>query len=218
MSQAAGFWDSVWDDDRNREFWTQVSPEVVDLIGSQSPECRSHVLDLGCGLGRNAIAFARAGFHVTATDLSPTGIAHLEEWAGQLDLRIRTLVCSFDEDVFPPDSFDIVMSFNVLYHGYPEQVVRAIDNVRRWLKPGGVFFFTFPTRDDGNYGQGRELAPHTFELEPGHMHGHMDEADLDRLLAGFRVLSRTRREHRWEKDGEQQCSSRWRVLVEKCAM
>lgn len=213
--QSGHFWETVWNNDQNYGFWKQVSPEVVELIRSQSPDEHPVVLDLGCGLGRNAIAFAQAGFHVTAIDLSPTAISHLQGWARQLDLRIQTLVCDFVEEVFSPESFDIVISINVLYHGYREQLVRAIDNVRHWLKHGGIFYFTCPTRQDGEYGKVKELAPHTFELEPGHLHYCADETDLDRLLVGFKQLSRKRREHQWEKDGISRFSSRWQILVEK---
>ena len=173
------------------------------------------MLDLGCGLGRNAIAFAQAGFNVTATDLSPTAVSHLQEWAQQLDLRIRTMTCDFIEDVFAPESFDIIISFNVLYHGYREELAQAIGNVQKWLKQGGIFYFTCPTRQDGEYGKGKELAPHTFEFEPGHQHYCADETDLDKLLVGFKQLSRKKREHQWEHEGISQFSSRWRVLVEK---
>jgi SAM-dependent methyltransferase len=214
--RSRGFWEDVWSDDRNYEFWTQVSPEVADLIRCQSPQERPEVLDLGCGLGRNAVAFAQAGFQVTATDLAPKGVAHLEAWSEKLNLPIRTMICSFCEDVFPPESFDIVVSVNVIYHAYREEFVQAIGNVRRWLKYGGIFYFTCPTRqEDGKYGHSEELAPHTFQLEPGHVHYHTDEADLDELLTGFRTLSRRKRERHWEKDGVPQFSSRWRVLVEK---
>jgi len=78
-----------------------------------------------------------------------------------------------------------------------------------------VFYFTCPTRQDGDYGKGKELAPHTFELEPGHYHYCADGADLDALLVGFREVSRKRREHQWKKDGIPTFSSRWQVLVQR---
>ena len=213
--QSKRFWDGVWDEEWDRDFWKRVAPEIVELIQSQNPSRRPEVLDLGCGLGRNAVAFAQAGFSVTATDLSTSAIAHLREWATQLDLPMRTLVCDFTRVVFPPDSFDIAISVNVLYHSYQEQLARAIDSVRSWLKKGGIFYFTCPTREDGEYGRGIERAPHTFEMEPGHMHYCADEGDLDRWLIGFDLLSRKRRDHHWEEEGVARFSSRWQVLAEK---
>lgn len=213
--QAREFWDTAWEGGDDGGFWKRVAPEVLDLVRSQSPQDRPDVLDLGCGLGRNAMAFAQAGFHVTAVDLSSAAVSHAREWAQSLGLDVRTRVCDFLQDAFTPQSFDIVLSFNVLYHTYREQVAQTIGNIRRWLKPQGIFYFTFPTRQDGQYGEGLELAPHTYQIEPGHMHYYADEAALDELLDGFIVLSRGRREHHYDKDEATLFSSRWRVLAER---
>ena len=209
------FWDGVWSKDENREFWTRVAPEVVHLIESHPPGSHPDVLDLGCGLGRHAIAFAQAGYRVTATDLSPQAISHVEEWAKELGVQVRTQICRFTDDVFPPESFDIVLSINVIYHGHPDQFAQAIENVRRWLKPRGIFYFTCPSLEDDGYKNGNCIAPHTVELEPGHIHFCADWDELENLLGGLRVISRKKRGHHWEEDGVPQFSSRWQVLVEK---
>ncbi len=210
------FWDAAWSRHKEQDFWKQVSPDVVQLIESQSPEVRPTVLDLGCGLGRNAIAFAQAGFRVYAADLSTKGAAYLQGWAQRLELAVSALICDFASDVFLPESFDIVVSVNVLYHGHQSQLERAITNVGRWLKPDGIFYFTCPDSQDGDTRKGKEVARRTFELEPGHVHCCVDEEDLDRLLTGLSELSRNRRDHRWQDEGgSPHSSSRWQVLVKK---
>ena len=124
-----------------------------------------------------------------------------------------------EANTFPAESFDIVLSYNVIYHGYREQFAQAIEHVRVLLKPAGLFFFTCPTRQDGKYGYGEQVAPHTFlctrSITPGDIHYFADEADLDELLAGFRQLSREKDEHYWDNEGVQQFSSYWRILAEK---
>jgi SAM-dependent methyltransferase len=212
-------WQTFWDDKKNHEWWKRPAPIVLELIQAQSPSERPRVLDLGCGLGRHAIAFAQAGFQVTATDASANAVAHLDGWARRLGLCVETKVCGAVDDGFAPQSFDIVVSFNVIYHGYRGQFAAAIDHVRDLLKPGGLFFFTCPSREDGKYGRGPELAPHTFSCEtsivPGDIHYFSSDADLDEMLRGFTILSRMRDEHTWTKDGEGQFSSYWQVLAEK---
>jgi len=209
------FWDGVWSKDENREFWTRVVPEVVHLIESHPPEGHPDVLDLGCGLGRHAIAFAQAGYRVTATDFSPQAISHVDEWAKDLGVQVRTQICRFTDDIFPPESFDIVLSINVIYHSYLDQFAQAIGNVRRWLKPRGIFYFTCPSLEDGEYKKGKKIASHTVELEPGHIHFCASWDELKNLLGDLRVISRKKRGHHWEEDGVPQFSSRWQVLVEK---
>jgi tellurite methyltransferase len=176
-------------------------------------------LDLGCGLGRHAIAFAQAGFSVTAIDGSEAAIQHLREWAKQLGLAIRTLQGDVLDPRLTHDPFDLVLSYNVIYHGYREQLEAAIHYVYKLLKPGGLFFFTCPSREDGKYGYGEEVAPHTYlsskSITPGDMHYFTDEEDLDALLAGFKLRSLVKDEGYFENRGQQQYFSNWQVLVQK---
>jgi len=212
-------WESYWGNEDHHKWWEQPAPTVLDFIKSQSPEQKPDVLDLGCGLGRHAIAFASAGFTVTATDASEKAIAHLNEWAKGLNLPIRTKICYFLDVIFPPESFDIVLSYNVIYHGYRGQFAQAIGQVQNLLKPAGLFFLTCPTRQDGKYGHGEQVAPHTFlcikSVTPGDIHYFADETNLEELLVGFRQLSRRKDEHYWNNRGVQEFSSYWQILAEK---
>jgi len=212
-------WDNYWRDESQHARWERPTPEVLAFIATQSPQARPEVLDLGCGLGRHAIALAQAGFRVTAVDASAVAIAHLQAWAERLGLLLHTRVCDVLDEALPDGAFDMVLSYNVLYHGRRERFARAIARVRALLKSGGLFFFTCPTRQDGKYGYGEQVAPHTYlctkSITPGDMHYFADEADLDEFLAGFRLLARNRDEGWWNNAGEQQFYSNWQVLAEK---
>ena len=215
MSDRKEFWETVWGKEDGHGFWSQADPGVVSLQKSLPVGERSDVLDLGCGLGRHAIAFAQAGYQVTAADVSETALGRLQSRANELGLRIRTQLSRFDENLFGPETFDLVLAVNVLYHGLPADFAQAISNAHGWLRPHGLLYFTCPTLDDAEYGRGTQVAPHTFEFEPGHVHYNAAWEDLEPLLARFRVISRKRREHRWQKEGVSRSSSRWQVLVEK---
>jgi tellurite methyltransferase len=212
-------WEDYWQGDEDHSWWQRPAPEVVAFIASQSPGERSDVLDLGCGLGRHAIAFAKAGFSVTASDASRAAISHLSKRAEDLSLEIRALVCDVLSDLLPENSFDIVLAYNVIYHGYRHQFSAAIAHVRQLLRTDGLFYFTCPSRDDGKYGFGQEVAPHTFMCEksvtPGDIHYFADEADLNELLSGFVQIHRVKREGYWDNRGTQQFYSSWHVLVRK---
>lgn len=214
-----GIWETYWNNENHHDWWERPAPEVLELIASQSPGQRPNVLDLGCGLGRHAIAFAQAKFCVTAIDASETAIAHLYGWAQKLGLSIHTKVCDILDDTLAAGSFDIILSYNVIYHGYREQFAQAIERVRTLLRPGGLFFFTCPSRQDGKYGYGQEVVPHTFRyiksVTPGDIHYFADEKDFDDLLVGFGQLSRKKDEGYWDNKGGKQFYSNWQILVAK---
>ena len=219
MSTEKRIWEEYWQGDDDHSWWKRPAPEVVEFIASQSPAERPDVLDLGCGLGRHAVAFAQAGFSVTASDASKSAISHLSKWAKHLSLDIRVVVCDVLSDLLPEDAFDIVLAYNVIYHGYRRQLSAAIDRVRRLLRTNGLFYFTCPSRDDGKYGFGQEVALHTFlsgkSVIPGDIHYFADEADLDELLLGFVQIERAKREGYWDNRGTQQFYSNWHVIVQK---
>jgi tellurite methyltransferase len=212
-------WETYWSDQDNWDWWKKPAPEVLDLIRSLSPLERPRVLDLGCGLGRHAIAFALARFLVTATDVSSAAIRHLNEWASSLQLSIETRVCEVLAETLPGESFDVVLSYNVIYHGSREQFALAIQQVWKLLKRKGIFFFTCPSRQDGKYGFGERVAPHTYQctksVTPGDIHYFADKEDLAELLVGFRTLACWKSEGYWDNQGEQQFYSNWHVRAEK---
>jgi tellurite methyltransferase len=212
-------WETYWKDQDNWNWWKKPAPEVLDLIRSLSPMERPKVLDLGCGIGRHAIAFALAQFSVTATDTSPAAIQHLNEWAQSLQLSIETHVCEVLTEALPWEPFDVVLSYNVLYHGLREKFADAIQQTRKLLKQNGIFFFSCPSRQDGKYGFGERVASHTYcctkSVTPGDIHYFADEDDLAGLLAGFRTLSQWKSEGYWDNQGEQQFYSNWNIRAEK---
>ena len=212
-------WESYWSNKDHWDWWKKPAPQVLDLIRSLSPSEKPKVLDLGCGLGRHAIAFASAQFSVTATDASAIAIQHLTEWARSLQLSIEAHVCDVLADTLPAETFDVVLSYNVIYHGSREQFAQAIRQAWKLLKRNGIFFFTCPSRQDGKYGFGEQVAPHTYRctksVTPGDIHYFADEYDLDELLDDFQTIARWKSEGYWDNQGEQQFYSNWHVRAEK---
>ena len=212
-------WNEYWTGDDDLSWWKCAAPDVEDFIASQQPRERPNVLDLGCGLGRHAIALAQAGFNVTAADSSEEAVSRLANWAQELSLNIRVLVCDVLSDQLAKNSFDIILSYNVIYHGFRYQFAAAVDHVHGLLKTNGLFYFTCPTRADGKYGYGTQLAPHTYQCEksmiPGDIHYFANCEDLDELLAAFSMIEKRKNEGYWDNKGTRQFFSNWHCLAQK---
>lgn len=95
------------------------------------------VLEVGCGIGTDAINFARNGAEYSAIELSRESLElarkRFEIFGQAGDLReanAEALGAQFD-----PDSFDLVYSFGVIHHTPNPRAV--IEQIRKVIRPDG---------------------------------------------------------------------------------
>lgn len=119
----------------------------MSIIAKELEIKSSRVLDAGCGTGVNVVAFAREGATVTGIDIDELSleIAAYRTAQEQLAVEIRTGdVTAMD---FDDDSFDIVISHQVLEHvPSDEDQIKAVEEMWRVLAPGGFLFIQTPNR------------------------------------------------------------------------
>ena len=97
------------------------------------------VLDLGCGGGFMAVALAERGAIVTGIDPAKGAIAAAQRHAEANQLEISYLVSSGESMPFAEGVFDIVVCVDVLEH--VEDLQNVLAEIRRVLRPGGIFLF-----------------------------------------------------------------------------
>ena len=102
------------------------------------PRERALVLDAGCGTGGNAALLGRFG-RVVGVDLAPLAL-ELASQRGCLRLTRATVA----ELPFAEATFDLVTSFEVLYHRAVGDDVGALSEFRRVLRPGGWLLLRLP--------------------------------------------------------------------------
>lgn len=213
-------WDSHWEEESKRRFWQEPAIEVIDLKNSLTVSNARDVLDLGCGIGRHSLLFAESGFNVTAVDYSHDALNILRKEAAEKGTHINIIEGSYSsEDIFQKESFDLILAYNVLYHGFRESFKNAICLVHKWLRPNGLFFFTCPTRGDAKYGSGAQMANDTYRslnsVHPGDIHYFASEEDIADFLSEFNKISQCIEEYYWDNSGTKQFSSTWQILAYK---
>jgi ubiquinone/menaquinone biosynthesis C-methylase UbiE len=118
---------------------TALGPEEEALVERHlAPGHR--MLDVGCGAGREAVGFARAGLEVVAIDVAPTMIARARERARAEGLAIEFTVA--EPLTWPAGgrAFDAIYFSPGIYSHIPgrERRVRTLAHLRDLLAPGGL--------------------------------------------------------------------------------
>jgi cyclopropane fatty-acyl-phospholipid synthase-like methyltransferase len=102
------------------------------------------VLDLGCGAGVPATRWlADRGFEVTGVDLSERQL----DLARGLVPEATFLKADMTELDFGPGSFAAVVALHSIIHVPREDHPALLENIHRWLPPGGLFLAILTVTD-----------------------------------------------------------------------
>ncbi|MCG2579832.1 MAG: DUF3427 domain-containing protein [Marinobacter sp.] len=111
-----------------------------------------HILDAGCGSGRDALYFNQHGYRVTAFDGSKS-IAALASQKTKLSVQHRTF-----SDVSELSAYDGIWACASLLHLPVSEVPDAIERLWRALKPGGAFYMSFKVGSGEREHHGRHFT------------------------------------------------------------
>lgn len=127
------FWNRRYAD-VDRLFTLNPNALLSDFAAGLMP---GRALDIGAGEGRNAIWLAKAGWSVTALDVSEVGLARAAEHAAEEGVALDCVVADWRE-YCAPSPFDLaVISF---MHPGPDERASMFADVGEMLPPGGHLF------------------------------------------------------------------------------
>lgn len=111
--------------------------ELCDVFLSYLPK-NAHILDLGCGMGRDTKYFLGKGYQVTAIDASEELVKRAREYTQHLIHVMRF------EDVNFPSSFDGIWAMASLLHINKAKLPNILrQNIIPVLKKDGILFMSF---------------------------------------------------------------------------
>ncbi|MBR4861248.1 MAG: class I SAM-dependent methyltransferase [Firmicutes bacterium] len=113
------------------------------------------ILDLGCGSGRDSLAFLRKGYQVEAVDGSEELCRFAAEYIGQ---PVR---CMDFEELDYEEEFDGVWACASLLHAPKSRIPSILSKIRRSLVPGGTLYFSFKHGDSERTKDGRFFNDYT---------------------------------------------------------
>lgn len=97
------------------------------------------LLDLGCGVGAQSFYLASRGFHVTGIDGSPSAIQRCQAVGADAFLS-RFQVADVTALPFTDSSFEGAVDVCCLQHVLDPHHITALEEIRRVLRPGALFF------------------------------------------------------------------------------
>ncbi len=134
-------------DENKRKSWLEPSIESYYLIDRWKKQNKNEFLDIGCGLGRHSIQFAKAGFNVTSIDLSEEALINLRNWADEENLCINIKFADMMELPYSNNSFDCILCRNVISHTDTEGMYKIIQKIYDLLKDNGECFLTLGSKN-----------------------------------------------------------------------
>ncbi len=151
---------------------------------------RGRLLDVGCGAGLAAEAFARLGYEVLGIDAAPDPIGAAVAHAGGLGVTYR--VATAEEMAGEGLRFPVITALEVIEHvADPAQFLRLLAGL---LEPGGLLFLSTLNRTLRSLAIAKVGAEYVARLLPTGTHDwrrFVTPAELDRAarLAGLRLVA-----------------------------
>ena len=152
----------------------------------------SSIVELGAGLGRDTIFFAKNNIKVEALDYSPTAIRTIKEKIKDNNLFDLISAKYFDlrnKLPFKDNSIDGIFSHMLYCMALTNSEVKKLNNeILRVLKPGGINIYTVRNLNDGDYKKGIHMGEEMYEND-GFIINFFSEKKVKSLLKGFENLS-----------------------------
>lgn len=137
--------------------WLDDYKEVLD-------NCKTEVLDLGCGVGNDTLHLTERGFKVIACDYSEVALDHLKE---QLK-DVKTMQLDISQPLpFKENTFDLIIADLSLHYFDEKTTIEIMKEIRRILKPNGHLLARVNSLQDKNYGvgNGKKLEENYYFVE-----------------------------------------------------
>jgi SAM-dependent methyltransferase len=161
----------------DRHWWySGMRLVALDVLrGALNGQRPAHILDAGCGTGGTTIRLAEFGAAVFGVDLAWEAL----DLAATRNLHGTLARASIEALPFRSASFDLVTSFEVVYHAGVANDHHCFEEFRRVLRPDGLLLLRLPGHD--------WLRGHHDQLV--HTRHRYSRAEVGRKLkaAGFRL-------------------------------
>jgi len=126
----------------------KLEPHILEVVNFPAFKGQ-RILEIGCGLGTDAVQFARAGALYTGIDLTENGVKFTRRRFEMENLPGTIQEANVEALPFADGSFDAVYSNGVIHH--TPNIEKAVSEIHRVLRPGGRAIVMVYHRRSFNY-------------------------------------------------------------------
>ena len=152
----------------------------------------SKIIELGAGLGRDTIYFAKNSIHVVALDYSQSGLEAINQKAKKNSLSNSITTNFFDvrkKLPFEDNSVEACYSHMLYCMALTTSELENLNNeIYRVLKPNSINIYTVRHTKDGDYKNGIHRGEDLYEKDGFIVH-FFSEKKVKSLLKGFKNIS-----------------------------
>ena len=149
------------------------------------------IVEIGAGLGRDTIFFAKNLINTTALDYSPSGIKVINQKTKKENLSnyISTKLFDVREKLpFEDNSIEACYSHMLYCMALTSSDLEKLNNeIQRILKPGGINIYTVRHTNDGDFQNGNYIGEDLYENDGFIVH-YFSKEKVNSLLKGFKNI------------------------------
>jgi len=205
-----------WNDLYKKENYFGTGPTLLAIFAKKIIEDNSlhHILELGCGQGRDAVFFSRLGYNILATDISKNAIDFVNKVKKEEKLdNLEVLVHDTQKVLNVNNSkFDLIYSNLALQFFNIAELEKIFLNIYELMKDNSYFLFSTKKFGDKYYNFGNKISDNAFEYKKI-IRYFFEKHELESILKEkFQIISFDESTH---VNQDSTKSVWWRILVKK---
>lgn len=179
------YWNNIHKEyNRNQIKFDEWLNDFDEIINN----CKTPILDLGCGSGNNTLYLINNNKKVIAADLSSNAITNIiKNFPEIYDTKCFNMLDGFP---FKDNSFEVIIADLSLHYFKKQDTEKIVKDLKRILCKNGYLIIRVNSINDVNHGagQGLEIEKHLFQTEDGRLKRFFDENDIREIFKNFNII------------------------------
>jgi ubiquinone/menaquinone biosynthesis C-methylase UbiE len=176
----------------------EYTTEIYDLLYfCDKYNVGKEVLDCGAGGNYPKLAyFAQKGYDLYGIDSSEEALENAKRFAQKNNIEINFKKADIRDIPYQDESFDVVFSYNTIFHMRKVEIKKAVNEIIRVLKTKGMGYINFIDIEDDIHRTDKEESPGEF-ISSGEgyhtIHTLLTSDECEEMLVDVKILEKQRK-------------------------